>query len=352
MGRPRKQNQQHLPKYVYRRKGGVLWYEPPGKEPERLGVDDGPALQEWYRLQNDGQGEMGKLILDALNNHRKLKLHTAHPLSDNTWDQYLGAAHKLGYMMQKCLVAAVDAHVIGDVMEKLSATPNMANRCLTVLRITFKYAVRIKLAKTNPAVGTVDRYEEFKRKRRLTAAEFARIYAKAPPRMKVIMLLCLKSGRRIMDVLTIRLDQLVEDGIYFKESKEGHELILGWDAELRDIVERAKQLRGRKVGTLTLFVNRNGKTPDYRSTHLQWQTACERAGVEDAHIHDLRAMAITEMKKQGGDSKAFSAHKSEAMHDRYLRDQIVPVVGSPSVEGVLGRVLGFPKKPQKKIDKL
>lgn len=331
MGRPRKTNTL-LPAYVYRKRG-QLRYEPPGQKSISLGTDESAALQKLYSLQGDPHGAMGRLISEALEDHRKRKLHTAGPLAENTWQNYQTARRILTHALADYAPETVDAHVVIDLMDSLSATPNMANRCLTVLRITFKYAVKKRLVKVNPAVGTADRYDEFKRKRSLKREEFERIYVNAPARLQVIMDLCFKTGRRIRDVLGIRLEQLRDEGIYFKESKEDIELIVAWDTELRDIIERAKQLK-RKVSAFTLLVNRNGKAPDYRSTQLQWQTACEAAKVEDAHLHDLRSMAITAVEKQGGDSKAFSAHKSEAMHQRYLRDHSAPVVAGPS----LGRI--------------
>ena len=330
MGRPRKTNTL-LPAYVYRKRG-QLRYEPPGQKSISLGTDESAALQRLYSLQGDPQGAIGRLIGEALDDHRKRKLHTAAPLADNTWKNYQTAQRILAHALADYAPETVDAHVVIDLIDSLSATPNMANRCLTVLRITFKYAVKKRIVKINPAVGTADRYDEFKRKRSLTREEYERIYLEAPARLQVIMDLCFKTGRRIRDVLGIRLDQLRNEGIYFKESKEDIELVVAWDDELRGIVDRARQLK-HKVSAFTLLVNRNGKAPDYRSTQLQWQTACEAAGVEDAHIHDLRSMAITAVERQGGDSKAFSAHKSEAMHQRYLRDHSAPVVAGP----ILGR---------------
>jgi len=80
-------------------------------------------------------------------------------------------------------------------------------------------------------------------------------------------------------------------------------LTVEWSPELRAAVEAATQLHG-KIRALTLLHNRRGKTPDYRTIKLQWDKACTAAGVPDAHIHDLRAKALTDAKRQGTDATA------------------------------------------------
>src|SRR6266853_2263407 len=55
----------------------------------------------------------------------------------------------------------------------------------------------------------------------------------------------------------------------------------------------------------------------------------KKVAKSDAHIHDLRAMAITAAKAQGLDAQALAGHTSPAMTRRYLRSKEVPVVDSP-----------------------
>jgi len=71
-----------------------------------------------------------------------------------------------------------------------------------------------------------------------------------------------------------------------------------------------------------------GKTPNYRTVKLRWDNACAAAGVADAHLHDLRAVAATWAKKQGKDPTALLGHTSLAQTARYLRDR-EEVVAAP-----------------------
>lgn len=207
----------------------------------------------------------------------------------------------------------------------MAKTPNMTNRLLSFGRQVFDFALEHQIVGTNPFVG-IRRHAEKKRRRLITQAEFAAIRAAAGARLQVVMDVLYFTGQRIDDVLNIRVHDLVEDGIYFKQKKTGAELIVRWTPELRAVVERAKALGGN-VRALTLLYNRRGKAPDYRSVYLQWQTACEKAAVEDAHLHDVRAMAATEVGAER--ATALLGHADARTTRIYLRDRSVPVVDGP-----------------------
>jgi integrase len=131
-------------------------------------------------------------------------------------------------------------------------------------------------------------------------------------------------------VLGIKRADLGEDGIYFKQQKTGARLIVAWSPELRQAVERAKTAESHGIGTLTLFSQRGGKPLKLYTIRQQWELACKKAGVENAHIRDLRAMAGTEAKRQGINPTALLGHTDAKMTRRYLRDREIPVVEGPS----------------------
>jgi integrase len=226
-------------------------------------------------------------------------------------------------------------HVAG-IKLSMSATPNMGFRILSFGRQIFDYALENQVIDVNPFVG-IRRHAEKKRKRLLTQAEFDAIYTNAVPRLQVTMDLLFLTAQRIEDVLHLRVSDLEEEGITFTQQKTGARLIVRWTPQLRSTVERAKALGG-KVRALTLLHNRRGKAPDYRSVLLQWHTARKAAGVQDATPHDVRAMALTAMKKQKGKeaARAVAGHTSDAQTERYLRDREVPLVDGPTMERVLG----------------
>lgn len=321
--RPRKSNR-HLPPCVYQRHG-AFWLVKRGKW-TRLGGDLPSALAEYARrVQPQTSGAMPALIAEAI---------AAIPhIADSTRKQYETAGRLLAETFAEFAPDQVEQRHIAQFRQALVETPNMANRCLSVLRQVFDYAVAQQLVGNNPAIG-IKPYREAKRGRLIGPDEYAAIRAAAGPRLQCAMDLMVLTGQRVTDVLRLRLDALRPDGIYFRQRKTGAQLIVEWTPELRAVVERCKTLNGN-VRALTLMHGRRGKAPDYRTVRDQWASACAAAGVLDAHMQDLRAMSGTAAKAQGHDAQKLLGHTAPGMTARYLRDRTPPVVQGPSIGQLL-----------------
>lgn len=316
--RPRKKDR-HLPPCVYQRHGSY-WLVRGGKW-TKLGRDLPSALQAYGKAYSRPNGTMPALIDQALEARRKT-------LKPNTWAQYQICARRLSEMLVEYSPDQVTQRDVVQIRMSMAATPNMANRYLTVLRIVFDYALELQLVDTNPAIG-VKRLAEAQRDRLLSLDEYKRIYEHADPRLQVIMDLCYLTGQRIGDVLGIRYADISEDGISFRQGKTGARLLVGWSPELRAVVDRAKALHGN-VRAFTLLHTRRGKAPSYKRIHEQWDAAVQASGVPNAHLHDLRAMSATAADAAGINATALLGHTSPAMTRRYLRSKQTPVVQGPS----------------------
>ena len=316
--RPRKSNR-NLPPCVYQKHGGYYLVKSGKWIP--LGRDLANALLAYGRYHSEPKGGMSALIDSAL-------LSFEPRLSKSTKAQYRIAGNKLKSMLAEFSPQQVLPRHVAQIKQGMASTPNMANRTLSLLRLVFNYALEQQIVDSNPAVGIV-RHKEGRRNRLITPEEFAAINAKAGPRLQAIMELWRLTGQRVVDVLRIRRADLREDGIYFKQAKTEAELIVRWNPELREAVDRAKMLYGN-IQALTLFHNRRGKAPDYSTIKIQWDKARKAAGVEDAQIRDLRAMSLSATKRQGMNPTALAGHASESMTKRYLRDREIPVVDGPS----------------------
>lgn len=321
----RRTTDKHLPPCVYH-KHGAFWLVKRGKW-EKLAATLPEALAEYARrTQTHGSGSMPELI-------ERVLAHHSQKLAPNTQSQYRIAGEKLKKFMAEFSPEQVKPKHVAAIKLHLADTPNMANRVLSVLRIVFQYAVEWQLCESNPCVG-IKRHDEAKRTRYITDAEYAAIYAVAPPRLQVIMDLLYLTGQRIGDVLCIRYADITQDGIAFTQQKTNARLVLNWSPDLREVVERARTLNGN-LRALTLLHNRRGKTPDYSSTKIQWNHACEKAGVKDAHIHDLRAKSLTDAKQQGFNPQTLAGHTNEAMTDRYIRLRETPQADGPKMARIL-----------------
>jgi integrase len=316
--RPRKTDR-HLPQCVYF-KHGRYWYVKHRKWHD-IGSTLPDALAEYARRVDVPKGGMGELI-------EKVYAHHVPKLAASTRAQYRQAADSLKAALVEFAPDQVKGKHIAALKLAGAATPNMTNRKLSFLRTVFNYAVEWQLVESNPCIG-IKRHEEAKRDRYLTDEEFAAVHAAAGDRLQVIIDLCYLTAQRIEDVLHIRRSDLTDAGITFRQRKTDAKLCVCWNDDLRAVTERAKVLNPR-FSTLTLLHGRTGKAPDYRSVLLQWHTACAAAQVEGATLHDLRAKALTDAKRQGFDPTALAGHSSAAMTDRYIRLRETPEVKGPS----------------------
>lgn len=321
MGRPRKSDK-HLPPCVYEKHGA--YYHVKGGKWTRLGTDLPAALAEYARRFDNPKGGMPDLV-------ERVLAHISPNLSKNTISQYKIAAARIKEAMGEFAPNQVMPRHVAALKADMAATPNMGNRVLSFLRVVFAHAVEWQEVDSNPCIGIL-RHKEGKRKRYITDAEYAAIYARANPRLKVIMDLLYLTGQRVGDVLKLKQSDLTADGIQFEQEKTGARLTVRWTADLRAVVDRANGLNGNVVG-MNLFRTRarGGKPPSYAVTRDAWQEAVAAAGVEDAHIHDLRAKSLTDAKRQGKDSTALAGHTSAAMTDRYIRDRETPLVDGPTL---------------------
>jgi integrase len=324
MNRPRKKDL-NLPRCVYHRHGAYYFVR--GGKWTRLGKTLKEALNRYAGLYEAKEGTMPALIAAALPSIHAGQ-YTEKPLAPNTVKQYAIAARKLAKKFAEFEPQEVTQADVNDMLKHWASTPNMANRCLSLLRNVFQYALDLHYVTSNPCNG-VKRRKEVKRKRLITYDELAAIYQKSGPRLRVIIDLLLRTGQRVGDVLAIRRADLMPEGIRFRQQKTGKKLLIVWSPELREVVDRAKGLH-ENIRALTLLHNRRGKTPDYRTVRQQWDLACERAGVKDAHLHDLRAMSATWAKRQGKNPTTLMGHTNVVQTERYLRDRETDVTEGPS----------------------
>lgn len=327
MNRPRKKDK-HLPDCVYP-KHGAFWYVKGGKW-TRL-PRTGPstlktALEAYAKLYEGPAGGMPNLIDTALEQMKP-------SLAASTVKQYEGAARKLKKAFSEFEPGEVQPKDVAAFKVAFAKTPNMTNRCVSLLRSAFNYALEHQLVSSNPALG-VTRHKEAKRTRLISIQEYVAIYAEAGARLQVIMDLLIRTGERINDVLKIRRADLLDEGIRFVQQKTGAKRVVPMTLELDAVVKRAKTLHGN-LRALTLLHNRRGKAPDYRTVKLQWEQACRKAGVADANLHDLRAVAATWAKKQGKNPTTLLGHSSPAQTERYLRDREEVRAEGPSFDELI-----------------
>ena len=320
--RPRKKDRD-LPAKVYR-KHGAFYYVHQNKW-ERIGSTLEEALEAYARKLKATSSDAGmpKLIDDAL------KLLSAK-LKPNTLKQYEATARRLKEILAEFEPHQVKSKHVAAIKNSMADTPNMANRVISFLRTVCTYGVEWQLMDSNPCVG-IRRFEEKKRDRYLTDAELAAVLAVSTENMRVIYLMAYLTAQRISDVLSIKLADISDESIAFKQQKTDKRLNIAVNPDVKDVIARAKALP-RPARGLTLFTTkRTCKPVIYETVKQQFKKACERAGVKDATLHDLRAKSITDAKKQGHDPQKLAGHSDARMTERYIRLREIDVAQGPTL---------------------
>ena len=321
MNRPRKRDR-HLPPCVYHRHNAYYLVQR-GKW-TRLGTELPEALREYARLAGRATGRMPALIDTMLPRILRDK-RTGKLKAAETQRQYKLCADMLREMLAHLSPDEMTPRDVKDLRRELQDTPAVANRALTVLSLIMAEAVDDELIGANPAAG-VERIKLAARTRRITVAEYDSIYANADPLLRAVMALCYATGQRVGDVLTIRTQDIGDDGVYFEQQKTGARVTVAWTQDLREAVAAARALKPLALRPPFLF---GFRAPSYAMAYKRWKAACRRARVTGANIHDLRAMSGTDADAQGIDPQALLGHSDRRTTRGYLRDRVVPVVPGP-----------------------
>ena len=222
--------------------------------------------------------------------------------------------------------------------------PRMANQYRSLLSILFTYGASTEWPNDNPAKNSMTFKKGRKRDRYITDEELCAIvtgalYAsddlknRSGEMVANFIELAYETGQRVGDLLALRLSDLSDDGIFFHPSKTrnntGVKLLIEWTPTLKACVDRCKAYG--KVKSLHVVRTLDGSPFTYSGIESAWKRACERAGIEDAHIHDLKAKSLTdtddvhEAQKRGG-------HATEQQTAHYRKARLVtrvkPVSGN------------------------
>ena len=177
------------------------------------------------------------------------------------------------------------------------------NRELALVKHAFKKAVRWGYLKQSPfPKGEVEGMSETKRERYITNEEFQNICKTISGVTRPIVQTLYHSAQRSgkIFVLTWRQIDLEHRTITFDRvahNKRVPELI--WINDRLFPILKALWENRKKRAVISPYVFPNRKGRPIQSIKKAWATACKKAGVEDAHVHDIRHKATTDMAKAG-----------------------------------------------------
>lgn len=312
--RPRKK-QRSLPQCMYHKHG--KYYLVKANKWMQLGDTLEQALLAYVRYQNPDRLMMPELINKAL-------AHMTANAKYNTVKQYNSSAKALCEIFSEFEPSQVTSRHIAAIKQEYTDRPTAANQLITFAKNVFAYAIEWGIVDNNPAVG-IRRYKESARTRYITDTELHTILNSAAEPLKSIVTLCFYTGQRISDVLNIKNSDITDEGINFVQQKTGQRLVVQFNNELEAVI------KNHTSNSEYLLTTQKGEPHKYDTIKTQWAKLMKRLNIENCHIHDLRAKALTDAKKQGKNAQALGGHSTESMTNRYIRSRSTVVAEAPSI---------------------
>jgi len=275
--------QRDLPPNVYL-KSGRYYFVDRHRKWHFLSADRAEALSRHSALQ----GASGPRTLTRIFAEYKTKvLPTKAPATARTWTYSL---KRLDPVFGPCLPVDVAPHHVWRYWERRGAH-RQARHEVQVLSAVFTWAMRWGDAASNPCLGL--RFPRNPpRTRYVTDEQLAAFVALAPERLSNVVTVALLTGLRQNDVLTLRRDEVTEEGILRTPSKAGPRLLIRWQPALRAAVD---WLMAEHPRADTVVSNRSGRPYTTQGFQASWQRVMTRLPrAERFQFRDLRAKSATD----------------------------------------------------------
>lgn len=324
MGR-RRTNNLGLPPHM-QLKHGAYYFVGRDKKWIRLSEDKALALAKWAELEGETpvpetenkpiKGSVGELIMRymiEISPHKAASTYQGNKLE----------AENLKKVFAKVPTHAVLPTHIAKYLDTRGQTSKVrANREISLLSHIFSYGMRWGAINSNPCIG-VAKHKEKGRDRYIMDNEFEGVKNIAGELIATVMDFAYITALRKGDILSLKLDQITDEGIWVKQSKTGAKQLYEWSSGLRDVVNRAKALK-RPIRGLYLFCNRQGKPYTDSGFKAMWnrvQVKWAEQGGNRFTFHDIRAKALTDAKNLGMDAQTLAGHSSAAMTEHYIKQR-------------------------------
>jgi integrase len=183
---------------------------------------------------------------------------------------------------------------------------------ISLLSAVLTFGVRTGWLRTNPLHG-IKLGSQRRRKRYLTDAELAAIVATAQVEVAHAIRFLHYTALRVNDALRARWRDWRPDGLHVRVSKVGVDLVFDRTPGLDSLMA---ELRSRKVASLHVLADRQGRPWTYRRLYAAWQ----KIAPENANLHDLRRKRLTDLARDRGIEIAqrLAAHSDPRMTQSYV----------------------------------
>lgn len=329
MARRRRINE-GLPKYVRRRRYGVIYSRYIGTENGKpryskeinLGPHDMPVEDIWlaYRRETHQEQDTLRWLLSEYHDSAKFRA-----LQRRTRDAYTGYRKiVLSYKMRNgkpfgsAPLDKIKRTSVQGYLDKYHA-PISANRHIQYLKAAWNWALnRYDHVPDNPCVG-VELNKQTARTRYVNQEEFQAFKATTSGYIPLFMELAYLCRARWSEVAALRASDILPEGVKLERGKGSDGEITAWTPRLSAAIESCRAHHQKSPTPLSggyLIHDKRGQAIRQNAFQSAWGRAMrkwEAAGNERFTFHDLKAAGYSDQKKQD------AGHRSEKMHQTYNR---------------------------------
>lgn len=321
----------------------VTALDPKHKPTKRTKADEEPTAGSHYFEVELEDSELERRVPRGLGKHRQAQ-------ADQT-----RAAEAVRDRLARMMVADIQRYHVQDYFKELAKVRSPATLQLerAVLRKFFNYARHIwhwSAPAENPAAGLKMPKLDNARDRVMSEEE--------QQRLDEAIQLCRN------DLVGPTMTLLTETAMRCSEPLEyARWADVDWERKLLRLRDsktdkRNVPLSPRAIHALQELARLNQPAPDqpiirmsYNALAAAWRRACERAGVPDLHLHDLRHTAASRMALKTGNVflvKALTGHKTMAQLERYVNVKASDVVAVMHAQEVPAAAVPSEKAPSEK----
>lgn len=226
---------------------------------------------------------------------------------------------------------AITRMAVQDWVDELGQhSPSAANRAVHQMAAIYNWSIRRgRFAGTNPCIG-VEKFDLHPRERFLMPDEMKRFITalnSTPPAVSDLFWILLLTGARRANVLAMRWDEIDTSlGLW----QIPHSKMKNDDAHVIPLAPAALAILDRRRAKSTSPWVFPGKKKDshFKDPRKQWQRLCEKAGVQDLNIHDLRRTLGSYMAINGVSLPVIGkvlGHKDQRSTAVYAKLHLAPV---------------------------
>ena len=316
-----------LPPHVYVKNKNYLYFI---KGDNLCPLPTDPSTTEFYELylaclKNEITGPskqtMGELSLAYFASEKYKKL------ASNTASDYRS---KTKWLLERCENIQVKKITRKDIIalrEARKEQPATANKTLAVMKVLLEYALDLGWIDFNPAkdVAKVETTTEMRVP--WTDEEIAAFHEHADPRCSLILELCLNTGQRLDDVLSMRWSQVTNDpiagyGIAVDQQKTGAHVFIPFTDRLQEMIQRLNnQIVQRGSDYIVVNTARPNEKLHKTSVQLPMRKVRDKIGVKKT-LHDLRHTCAHRLAEEGLSDElimAITGHGSAEMVRHYCK---------------------------------